>query len=372
MDQYLSAAVKLHQYLVANHWRNQALLGPDPGVRLNYRIGRFIKSYTRCLPWSDDYYYFQAQGYWVLSNWLLFIRTGEEEYAEIATRCSDYIISQQRDDGAWDYPNPEWKGRVTTYEGTWAAFGLLEAYRQTAEQNFLDGALRWHKFQVDTMGFQESGNELAVNYFANHECPRVPNASTDMLRFLSELADVTGTNSFLQPAAGLRTFLQNVQKPTGEFPYAVAGVNGGKDRPHYQCYQYNAFECLNLMRCYELTEDAVVLRLISKVLGFLCEGLAESGHVFYQCGNRHRQVTYHTAVLSAAFTKAGQIGISGYNELANRAYQNLLGSQRPDGSFTYSRRDYYLLSDKRSYPRYLAMILLHLLYPNPAMESEIA
>src|SRR5438874_8832537 len=63
----LEAAVKLHGYLVANHWSGDRLIGPDPGIRLNYRIGRFIKGYLHRLAWKDDVYFLQAQGYWLLA-----------------------------------------------------------------------------------------------------------------------------------------------------------------------------------------------------------------------------------------------------------------------------------------------------------------
>lgn len=362
--------MKLHQYLVARHWDDRALIGPDPGIRFNYRIGRFIKSYLPGVSWADDLRYMQAQGYWVLDNWCLFTRMGEEAYRDIALRCSEYILAQQRDDGAWEYPNPEWKGRIATVEGIWGSLGLLETYRQTDDPTLLTSVLRWHRFLVETIGFQRIGDELAVNYFANRPGGRVPNNSADVLRFLAELADTTGDTAYLQPCAGLLTFLKRVQKTSGEFPYAVEGVAGDKRRLHFQCYQYNAFQCLGLMRYHELTRDTVALQLITGVLGFLRTGLAEDGHAFYDCDNRHRSVTYHTAVLGAAFAKAGQMGIDGYDDLANRAYSYVLGLQRPDGGFSYSRRDYRLLSDRRSYPRYLAMILYHLLVRDSTIEKD--
>ena len=371
MNQYFQAAVKLHQYLVVRHWKNQALIGPDPGIRFNYRIGRFIKSYLHHGGWNDNYYYLQAQGYWILDNWRLFTRTGEEMYRDIALRCSEYMLVQQRTDGAWDYPNREWKGRIATVEGTWGALGLLETYRRTADLTFLMGTLRWHKFLVETIDFQQIGDELAINYFANRGGARVPNNSACLLRFLVELADVTGDKVYLEPSTGLLIFLHHAQKTTGEFPYTVTGVAGGKGRSHFQCYQYNAFQCLDLIRYYEVTKDPVLFLLIDRVLSFLREGLAKDGHAFYACDNRYREVTYHTAVLGAAFVKAGQLGIDGYEDLANRAYSYLLSLQRPDGGFSYSRGDYYLLSDQGSYPRCLAMILYHLLLRDAALENDV-
>ncbi len=40
----LQAAISLHRYMVGRHWTGHALVGPDPGIRFNYRIGRFVKS----------------------------------------------------------------------------------------------------------------------------------------------------------------------------------------------------------------------------------------------------------------------------------------------------------------------------------------
>ncbi len=372
MDQYISAAIRLHQYLAANHWNGLGLIGPDPGVRFNYRIGRFIKGYLRNLPWNDTYYYLQAQGYWVISNWVLFNRTQAEMYRDIALRCSEYMLELQRSDGAWEYPNPEWRGRIATVEGIWGSIGLLETYRQTSMPRFLEGALRWYKFLDERIGFQQIDDELSVNYFANRQGERVPNNSANALRFLAELADASGDETYLERSAGLLNFMQHVQKTTGEFPYSVRGMTGGESRPHFQCYQYNAFQCLGLIRYHELTGDTVSIPLITGVLSFLRHGLAADGHTFYQCGNRSREVIYHTGVLGAAFHKAKQIGIGDYDKQAGLAYSYLLGMQRPDGGFSYSRRDYYLFSDHRSYPRYLAMIMYHLLLAGFGSEDDAA
>ena len=299
MSQSYSGALKLHQYIMAEHWKRDALVGPDPGVRFNYRLGRFFKSYLPRVAWGDDYYYLQAQGYWVLANWALYKRTEEAAYREIALRCSDTMLDQQRDNGAWDFPNPEWKGRIPAAEGTWGSIGLVESYRHSAEPRFLVGALRWHKFLLDEIGFQSVGEELAVNYFSNRPSQRVPNNSAFVLRFLAELSDVTGDSTYLEPSRGLLTFLRNAQRSNGEFPYALPGPLAGGTRLHFQCYQYNAFQCLDLMRFYELSGERSVVPLITRVLQFLCEGLAHDGHAYYDCEDHTREVTYHTAALAA-------------------------------------------------------------------------
>jgi hypothetical protein len=367
MSPYLRAAEKLHHYMVETHWDGQALVGPDPGVRFNYRIGRFIKSYLANVPWNDELYYLQGQGYWSLCNWSLYTQTENSIYRDIALRCSAFMLQQQRGDGAWDYPNPEWRQRVATVEGIWGSLGLLESYRKTHDAAFLAGALRWHEYLITEIGFQENGDELAINYFANRAGDRVPNNSICLLRFLAELADVTNDGVYLKPCKGLLTFAQRAQKATGEFPYAVAGTGEGQGRSHFQCYQYNAFQCLDLIRYFELSRDSDALALISSVLSFLRGGLAQDGHALYQCDSKHRAVTYHATVLGAAFLKGDQSGLDDYKDLADRAYAYVLRLQRPDGSLIHSQRDYYLLGDRRSYPRYLAMILHHLLLKCEAM-----
>lgn len=362
MERFFQASLKLYEYLLSKHWDGQGLIGPDPGVRFNYRIGRFIKSYLSNINWQDNHYYLQGQGYWVLDNWLLFSRTGEQPYGDKAVFSSEYILTQQRNDGAWDYPNPEWKGRVATNEGTWAALGLLESYRHTGDSKFLDGALNWHRFLIEVTGFQQVGDELAINYFANQGDARVPNNSITVLRFLAELSDVTNDLRYSEPNTGLSTFIQRIQKSSGEFPYVVGNSSDDHITPHFQCYQYNAFECLNLIRYYEITKNTTILPLIVKVLSFLTEGLSKEGYAYYQCGQRYRTVTYHTAVLGAAFIKASQLGLADYHNLATQAYNYILQNQETDGRFIHSQRDYQFLTDRRSYPRYLAMILYHLLH----------
>jgi len=61
--------------------------------------------------------------------------------------------------------------------------------------------------------------------------------------------------------------------------------------------------------------------------------------------------------------EAAQLGLGVRPELSAACYDRVLTHQRGDGGFNYSDRDYGFLADHRSYPRYLAMTLFHLLYP---------
>ncbi len=361
MEPQRTSALKLYCYLLDRHWNGHGLIGPDPGIRFNYRIWRFLKSYLRFIPWNDNYYYLQAQAYWVLANWKLFSETKDERYRDVALASSDYMLTRQRTDGAWDYPNPEWKGRVATVEGVWASIGLLETYRQTGNQAVLDGVLRWYTYMIDTVGFERNGEEVAVNYFAKRKSARVPNNSITVLRFLAELADATQQEHYLEWGAGLKAFIRNVQTESGEIPYAVARLTATPAPLHFQCFQYNAYQCLSLMRYYKLTGDPEMLPVIEKVLAFLSGGLGRDGHALYACDNQVRAVTYHAAALAHTFIEAESLGIHGYKSLGSRASDYVLRLQRRNGGVIHSRGDYYLLSDRRSYPRYLAMMLYHLL-----------
>lgn len=361
MDEHLSAAISLHRYLAGEHWRESALIGPDPGIRFAYRVGRFLKSYAPGLSWGDDYYYLQAQGYWALGNWRMYAATDDDAYRHLAMECSRQMLARQRPDGAWDYPHVEWRGRIATVEGIWGSLGLLESYRQTADSLFLAGARRWHDFLQLRIGYQRVGDGQAVNYFAGRSGDAVPNNSACALRFLAELSAITGDAAYLDSCADLVRFLTLVQQPNGELPYTVEPITGTPTRPHFQCYQYNAFQFLDLLRYYELTDDLAVRPVLIGLLDFLRTGIGEDGHAFYSCQNHHGAVTYHATVLAIALLSAGSLGEPRDFERGRQAFSYVLGLQAPDGSFPHSRGDYRLLRDDRRYPRYLAMILYHLM-----------
>ncbi len=356
-----AAAKKIHAYMEQTFLDDGALIGPDPGVRFNYRIWRFLKGYTPWIGWNDGLYYLQAQGYWVLANWLL-AQSDDDRFAKLALAATDQIVSRQRSDGAWDYPNPEWKGRVATVEGTFATFALLESFRRTGREEYRASAARWHAYFSDQIGFQNFKGMTAVNYFAGRPSNPVPNNSALILRYLANQADATGDDRFLEKCSAVVEFLTAVQKPTGEFPYVV-------DEPrmqHFQCYQYHAFIYLDLWNYYRLTGDERILGVLRGVLGFLEGGLAHAGFAYYQCDQRYRTVHYHTAAIAAALSSSHGIGlsdgqVSNYQQLSQRALDYLLQQQVPDGSIPHSRGDYHLLCDHRRYPRYMAMMVYHLL-----------
>jgi hypothetical protein len=361
MNAYLDSAQKLYDFLHKEFWNGEAFIGPDIGIRFNFRFWRFIKSYLAFIPWTDNLVYMQAQGYWILANWALYDLTKDEQYKDIALACSNHVLKAQHSEGFWDYPNPEWGGRVATVEGDFAAIGLLESYQRTQSPALLDGAQKWYRYLVTEVGFQEEGDFLAVNYFAGADGVKVPNNSTMTLWFLAKLADTTENSDYLEYCKGMINWLHHVQLESGELPYATAGA-GGKDRTHFLCYQYNSFQLLDLAAYFRITNDQQVVPIIRNLAKYLSTGLTDSGACLYNCNQDTPETVYYTMAIGTALSEATRLGLGDYSALAKRAFRRALMQQRPDGGFLFfSKGNYRFLSDRRSYPRHLAMVLHHLL-----------
>ena len=372
----LAAASSLHHHLVSTHWDGrEVLVGPDPGIRFNVRAGRFLKSYASFLPWSDDLVYMQAQGYWILSNWLLYDLLADEQYRDLAMRTSESVLALQQDEGYWEYPNPEWRGRTATVEGSFASLGLLESFAREGNEAFLDGAKRWYRYMRDTIGFrrQTDPDMLAVNYFAHSsgDGGGVPNNSTMALWTAARLAQLAEDDSFTAECQPMLNFLAYAQQPDGELPYRLGGNEDKglgyrivgediKERIHYLCYQYNAFEFIDLVHYNDIVGDDSARPILEPLAKFLSTGL-EGGVARYECSRRDPEFAYYTAAVAQALSQASDMGMVDARAAVDEAYRHTLELQKPDGSIRFhSRKNYRFLSDKRSYPRYLSMILYHL------------
>jgi hypothetical protein len=358
----IDAARRLFAHLERAHLREDGeLMGPDPGVSLNLRFTRFLKSYARVLPWRDHLYYLQAQAYWIIDNIELHKITGLERHRDLALRCAQVVVRRQRPEGYWDYPQAEWKGRVATVEGCFGALGLLEAYSLSSDQAFLDGATRWYDYMLREVGFQEAGeNGLAVNYFSNVGRGMVPNNATLALWLEAALCEATGDERFAEHATGLINFLAGCQLDSGELPYVV-GSDQGAGRDHYLCFQYNAFQFLDLAEYYRITGDDRVVPIMRKLGEFISQGLTIEGDARHDCSVDWPRMHYFTAAVSAALTHATHMGLGEYPRRSARGCGRLVSLQRRDGGYDYSLGDYGFLSDRRSYPRNQAMILRHLI-----------
>lgn len=356
------AAQGLHNYLCQKHWNGCALGGPDSGVRWNFKLGRFVKSYLAFLPWTDNYIFMQAQGYWIMANWLMAELYANPHYRTLALDCTNYLVTAQQPDGHWIYPPlPSRKGKIATVEGNIATIGLLTSYRQTGDEAQVAAAKRWYEFLVNRIGFQEKNGLLAINYWANEQNGPVPNNTTLTLWTLAELATATGDSQYLAPSTAMLAFLSRVQMASGEFPYEV-GHTAAEHRPHFLCFQYNAFEFLDLTRYYQLTKDKAVLHILEKLARFLSTGLTDTGAARYNCHQAQPETTYYTAAIATALSQATALGLGDYRALAERGYTWVLAQQRADGGMAFfSRGNYGFFADRRSYPRNLSMILCHLM-----------
>jgi hypothetical protein len=368
----LESATRLHRYLVREHWNGETLAGGDSGVRWEFHVGRFIKSYLPFLPGSERLVFLQTQGYWTLCNWLLFDFCGEEKYREIALACSRYMVASQQDTGYWVYPPlRSRRGKIATVEGNYASIALLESYRRTQARSFLAAANKWHHFLIHGIGLRKDNGLLAINYWATPSAGLVPNNTASTLCTLANLADATGNREILKPCRGMIAWLEKVQKDNGELPYCVGGAGGG-DRPHFLCFQYNAFQCLNLARYYRLTGDATARRILERLAGFLSTGITDDGAARCDCYHDLPEVPYYTAALGAALSEAGNLGLRPHDDLEEVLYARVLALQQTDGGIQFfSAGNYGLLTDRRSYPRNLSMILYHLLLRARSQATEI-
>ena len=356
MDKYITAILRLQDYIIEKHWNGQAIEGPMPIGKLNWRITRYIKAYLKWIPWSDNYEYKQGQGYWIQSNLILGQLLSDRHYLDYGRICADYIIQKQLANGAWRYPPlRERRDHISSIEGAWASLGLIKAYQHFGKQEYLDAVLRWYKFQINEIGFREYKDSLAINFLQERTTAKIPNATTLLLWLVAEIYKTTGDEKYLSCVDQMIRFLEYSQMENGEFQYIFSL------RPHFQCFQYNSFQFMDLAHHYEINPDKRIWHILKKSAEYLATGVSSHGACCYDCFKEFPEVNYWTAALAAALKKAQELGLGDYRTESNHAYQRLLTQQRTDGSFGFSRKNYVFLSDQRSYPQQLAMILRCLL-----------
>jgi hypothetical protein len=127
------------------------------------------------------------------------------------------------------------------------------------------------------------------------------------------------------------------------------------------CFQYNAYQLLDLIHVYQLRPSDQLLAIVRKLADFVAGGVADDGSCRYNCFVKRPEVLYWGAAIGHALQMAHDLGLGDFSAPSEQAYRHLLTRQRADGGFDFSHKNYRWLSDRRSYPRYLAMILAHLL-----------
>ncbi len=355
----LEGARRLHAYLAARHLHDGRLAGADQGVRWNIRFWRFVKSYLPMLRPVERYWFLQGQAYWVQASWTLGDLTSEPAYHAAARAATRVILAAQRPDGAWDYPLPERKHLIATVEGDFGAMAMLEYFQRDGDPAMLEGARKWHAYVEREIGYQAHPGGLCVNYFQK---PRglVPNNTCEWIWVLGALHSATGEARYLERVPAMLGFLEAVQMPSGELPYELAGGSEPRTRPHYLCFQYNAFQCMKLAWYAHEHGDPRAQRIAERLSDFLATGVRDKGSVRASCASILPEVVYYADAVGMALHTVSSHGWRDHHALADRAFRWVLSQQRSDGGFpAFSRGDYGLLSDRNEYPRYLAMTLAH-------------
>lgn len=357
--QLLDAALKLYDWLEKRHLRDGLLRGPDPGVRFNWRFGRFLKSAFPFLASGEDYIFMQTQGYWAMSNWLLHDFTGKNRYSEAALLCAESVLRLETVEGFWPYPLPQRRGLIATLESMWGAAVLLDGFERDSRPEFLEGAVRACNFIISNIGFQPHERGEAINYFQRPR-GKVPNNSVTAVWFFLRVWKMTGDFRYLEHVPALARFVESVQLSTGEIPYIVDGPNE-KGRDHYLCFQYNAFQFLYMIWAEAIRPGTWSAPALLRLAEFLETGVRGSGACAINCSGAHGEVDYYTAALGAALNHASRLGLSGPPDLGQRCFGRLLARQWAGGGFAFSTGDFGFLRDTQSYPRQQAMTLYHLL-----------
>jgi hypothetical protein len=119
-----------------------------------------------------------------------------------------------------------------------------------------------------------------------------------------------------------------------------------------------------------LTGDDSVGPILEPLAEFLGAGVTRELHCAYDCDDRRTTVLYYDLALAQALKQASDLGLGSHDATVSEIYRQVIGSQRADGGFAYhSARNYGFLRDVRSYPRYLAIMLRHLLLANAQQVS---
>jgi hypothetical protein len=100
--------------------------------------------------------------------------------------------------------------------------------------------------------------------------------------------------------------------------------------------------------------------LAERIAAYLATGVTPAGSVRASCASRLPEVVYYSDAVGLALETVTRLGWADHRTLADRAFGFVMSRQQPNGGFPFSRGDYYLLSDRTAYPRYLAITLYHL------------
>jgi len=200
-----------------------------------------------------------AEGFFEAYDLLRSIGIDKPEYLEAALRTCDFAIESQDENGAfaksWDRD-----GNVISKKGTIGCFlilPLLNAYKRTKENKYLDAAVRAFDFyyeELEREGYTTAG--ALDTYSIDKE------SSSPLLRDALALYDVTGDKKYVTCSEKIAWYLCTwMMYFTVEYPddclikqlnYDTFGSTS-VSTPHNALDQYALRDVLSFLRLYELT-----------------------------------------------------------------------------------------------------------------------
>jgi hypothetical protein len=361
--------------LIDEYYQDGLIRGPDPGLGLYLRGGRFLANHFFSGKVREKKYVFQqTQAYFIKSSLILYRITNDDEYKQRALEVGDKIVEMQNADGSWPYPIREWRDRTVTVDCNWAAMGLLDLYLETKNMKYLAATQKWIDFLITKVGYSKiSEDEIGFRYFRPCSSGTLtPNVTTLSIALLARIYAIKQKGTYKDLISKGLNFIQCVIKPDGEIPYTILVDEKNltlrrrifrrlSPTDHYQCAQYHGFQLMDL--CYAIEELGIekIKDIVSRVSRFLQTFITEDGHVKVQCRNNSSIINYHTSVVGAALLKADEILSLGLYNMGRKAMDFVLKQQTKKGGFPFSQREYKVFSDTFEYPRANAFILYHLL-----------
>ncbi|MBQ3549632.1 MAG: hypothetical protein IJA41_01520 [Clostridia bacterium] len=214
-----------------------------------------------------------AEGYFEGYDLLQKIGIDRPEYLKAALSTCNFALQSQDENGcfakSWDR-----EGNVISKKGTIGCFlilPLLNAYKRTNDEKYLDSAVRAFDFyyeELEREGFTTAG--ALDTYSIDKE------SSSPLLRDALALFDVTKNRDYIAKAEKIAWYLCTwmmhftVEYPDGcvikEMNYDTFGSTS-VSTPHNACDQYALRDVLSFMKLYELTGNA---QWRERALAFWC------------------------------------------------------------------------------------------------------
>ena len=214
-----------------------------------------------------------AEGFFEAYDLLKSIGIDKPEYYEAALRTCDFALESQDENGcfakSWDH-----EGNVTSKKGTIGCFlilPLINAYKRTNENKYLDAAIRAFDFyyeELEREGYTTAG--ALDTYSIDKE------SSSPLLRDSLALYEATGDKKYITYSEKIAWYLCTwMMHFTVDYPedclirkldYDTFGSTS-VSTPHQACDQYALRDVLSFMKLYELTGN---IQWRERALAFWC------------------------------------------------------------------------------------------------------